>query len=78
MLNSSYLVYHNENQTINSIREILFCIIDDVSETRNSLHDIFLNILVRNQCRATVSMITKKEVFTQKTNMPTTLWGWVL
>ena len=31
-----------------------------------SIHDTFLIILVRNQCRATVLMITKKEVFTEE------------
>ena len=49
-----------------TLKIIRFCIKDNVSETRNSLQDTFLNILVRNQCRATVLMITKKEVFTQK------------
>ncbi len=68
MLNSSYQVYENleNNRTINSIRVIRFYIKDDVRETRNSLHDTFLNIFVRNQCRAAVLMITKKDVFTQK------------
>ena len=63
MLNTPFLVY---NETINIIQEIHFCIKDAVSKTGNPLHDTFLNILARDQCRAIVLMITKKEVFTEK------------
>ena len=62
MLNTPFPVY----KTINIIQEIHFCIKDAVSKTGNPLHDTFLNILARDQCRAIVLMITKKEVFTEK------------
>ena len=51
------------------IRKISFCITDAVSKTEDPLYDTFLNISFRNQCRATVVMITKKEVFHGKTSM---------
>ena len=74
MLNTSYLVYHNENLEYKTkdlfiIRKISFCITDAVSKTEDPLYDTFLNISFRNQCRATVVMITKKEVFHGKTSM---------